>query len=1303
MAVKVNRSEIPLLVIGLGGTGKDITLAIKRKFQERFNELDPNTKVPPRTAYLVLDDDKTGIGVEPEGLVLADYHRLHVDNIGGIFTSQTFTSYEREWINTGLSTTAATDGAGGVRQLGRFQLFRNIDEIVGKLKSKLNAILAHNPTTPPSAASMNVLICASLSGGTGSGTALDVAYIVNQIIRDEHTAYATGLKMYGMFVMPENIIKKATLDSTRIEELQANAYAAMKEIDYWMRQPQHRQTITVEYSGTFKAEWNHRPFSYLGYMGHSWESGVAITNPYPEAIKKISELMLLLSAETPKAENGELIPHNIYSNLSNADNQMATLQGVAPYPVSINAMSLGMSEYSSDEVGVADYEKEKTLELVMDVPTYNPKDGQPMSREDAELTGAELVEGILSLEEPIETFFDNLKVGTQPVEEYMAQYGKPVLEYTKAQLTATGQSYAQIVQNHYVGILPNAREYFKEYFGKIWNNFMLEAKDLIRNINCGPVGFLHFLDNTYIPDLEGAYSDSSDIVKRAPIMIGEAADACDAAYSEALTFHIGLPGTSQGYMNNYQARTDELCDACWENCVHRAKVEVLKDYKVKVQAYRDNLETLIEALKMKIVDCGKKEVNAELVGGDLNFAQLKAYLDGSIADPEMVAQRDKSIATARDAVLERIADDSFRLPREKKADSHIKQEELKNQFIQMVNEFVENAFADIGLGNLDVVLEAASQIVGEDKIKYMANTVAPRMAAAAKPMLQLKTSYRTTVKSFCNFHHTAVPRDAVSIQQGLLIYNNAGVAGTDQKADFTASDMTDRMMHLHMKLGIPMYMMSDVYKLRENYERVLARTSSDPCLGIHLVNKVKSFNGLRAGKAYSMRDTWLKLPSPIPPVELERDQMSVAEKGTVDYLEELLKRAIESGIVTYNTIGGTEPYDGRTQNADLANEIIQINGLKINQNKDAVSSMHVDDIKAVIDRVFHDEGQTDEARLQTLQDMRSDNVLRDLVFGQFVENYASALNLMPVLPNGGESPAERDRIARNYVTVRDKLCAWMLSMYPDCLCLVEKNLDAFAYLHEKEQILQGRIDKKNRLYDLASRFAVPFANDRFTLDVTTFRTVNRDGRPLDLFDNDLEMFGQKDLKYWEAAMLIQYEDQEKRFSPSVQQLIQETLDKYPANFRMLRDSGILDSITDKIPEVLKRWKALLMDIRSDMKMEIERRDSIEKIYSRIIKATEDVWTAYEMWREAAKPQSKREEPAATVPTPPVPTPPAPPAPEPQPQPGTISAFPQAYVNAVAGMTKEQRLSILRSLPLDRKMVLIGQLPPDQMAEAMADF
>ena len=1310
MAVKVNRSEIPLLVVGLGGTGKDITLAIKRKFQERFNGLDPNTKIPPRTAYLVLDDDKSGIGIEPEGLVLADFHRLHVDSIGSIFTAQTFTGYEREWINPGLSTIAATDGAGGVRQLGRFQLFRNIDEVVRKTREKLDAILAHNPTTPPSAASMNVLICGSLSGGTGSGTALDMAYVVHQIIQTEHSAYASGMKMYGIFVMPENILKKTEFDENRKEELQANAYAAMKEIDYWMRQPQHRQTMTVEYSGAFRAEWNHRPFSYLGYIGNTWENGVAITNPYTEAVKKVSELILLLSAETPKAENGELIAHNIYSNLSNADNQMATLQGVAPYPVSISAMSLGMSEYSSDEVGVADYEKEKTLELVMEVPTFNPDTNQPMSQEDAELTGVELVDGILSLEKPQDEFFDSIKLGTRNVDEYIGDGRRPTLEYSKAQLIAVGQSYSQQVQSHYIQILPSTRTYFKDYFNALWANFVTEAKAYIRNIQCGPVGFLEFLDNVYLRELESSYSNSSEIVTNAGAIIQEAAEFCDAAYTEALTFHFGMPGTAQSYMNNYQARTEELCDACWENCVHRAKMEYLKEYRIKIQAYRDNLETLIEALKIKMRECAKKEVKAELVGGDLSFAQLKAYLDGSIADPEMVHQRDMSIAKARDAVLERVADDSFRLPIERKADSHTKQEELKIQFLEMVNQFVEHAFEDIGLGNLDIVLEAASQIMGEDKIKYMANTVAPRMANAAIPTLQLKTSYRNTVKSYCNFHHTSVPRDAVAIQQGLEIYNNGGVAAANQKADYTASDMTDRMMHLHMKLGIPMYMMSDVYKLRENYERVLARTNSDPCLGIHLVNKVRSFNGLRAGRAYAMKDTWLKLPSPIPPVEIERDQMSVAEKGTVDYLEELLQKAVESGIVTYGVNGAGEPFDGYMLNADLGNELLQINGLKINQDKDAVSNLHPEDIKAIIDGVFDNENATDEERLAALQEMRINNVQKDFLYGGFVQNYASALNMMPVMPIGGESPAERDRIARNYTVVRHKLCAWMLSMYPECLSLVEKNLDAFAYLHEKEQILLDRIHGKNHLYELAEQFALPLVAGQYGMDVTTFRAINRDGRPLDLFDNNLDVFNQKELKYWEAAMLMQLEEHRSGFNPSVRQLIQEILDKYPVNFRKLRDTGALEELKDKLRTHRDHWQEKLVEIRSDMKMDIQRRDTIAKIYERMIKVTDQILDSYDMWQQSRTPE------ATSVPAPAPVNVPAPSAPAAKPEETAPSSsapvqagdseqivFPAAYVQNVAALPKPQLVALLKALPMDRRLALVGQLPQEQMNAVMGEI
>ena len=662
----------------------------------------------------------------------------------------------------------------------------------------------------------------------------------------------------------------------------------------------------------------------------------------------------------------------------------------------------------------------------------------------------------------------------------------------------------------------------------------------------------------------------------------------------------------------------------------------------------------------------------------------------------MAQQRDETVAKARDAVLDRLADDSFKLPLEKKADTFTAREAIKVRFIDMVNEFVEKAFEDIGLGNLDLVLEAASQIVGKDKIKYMANTVAPRMADAAKPMLQLKTSFRNKVKSFCNFHHTAVPRNATVIQQGLTAYYNAGVAGNNNKVDFTVSDMTDRMIHLHMKLGIPLYMMNDVYKLRENYEIVLSRTGSDPCMGIHLINKVKTFNGLKNGKNYSLRDTWLKLPSPIPPVEIEPDEMSNAEKATVEYLEELLAKAVESGIVSYATTGEEEPFNGYGANPDLSNEIIQINGLQIGGNHDAVTNLHVDEIRQVIQKIAEDESQTEENRLKQLQAMRKNSVLRDLRYGYFIQSYANALRKDKVLPTGGESPVEKDRIAEEYLSVRHKLCAWMISMYPDCLVLVEKNLEAFTYLHEKEQKLQEMIENKNRLYKLAEQLTFPWIAGKVRIDVMTFEIENKNGTVVNLFDNNPDEFNAKELKYWEAAMLMQYEEQKKHFSPAVNQLIEETIQKYPANFRTLRDTKVLADVEGNLTGMISHWKEVLTDIRSDVNMNIQRRDTIINIYDKLIKTADGVKQAYDLWKQTSGTND-----SAVIPTVDSAAKPA----EAQHTDAISSAepYPREFVDKFAAMPHEAKVTMLKQIPEERRMVLIAQLPADQIAMIMTEL
>ena len=67
---RVEKLDDPLLVIGLGGTGADILLTIKRMFAERFtlprDESGNPIPIPRRTDYLAIDSSKaTFMSFEP--------------------------------------------------------------------------------------------------------------------------------------------------------------------------------------------------------------------------------------------------------------------------------------------------------------------------------------------------------------------------------------------------------------------------------------------------------------------------------------------------------------------------------------------------------------------------------------------------------------------------------------------------------------------------------------------------------------------------------------------------------------------------------------------------------------------------------------------------------------------------------------------------------------------------------------------------------------------------------------------------------------------------------------------------------------------------------------------------------------------------------------------------------------------------------------------------------------------------------------------------------------------------------------
>ena len=95
---KVDKLPVPLLVVGLGGTGMDAVIAIKEKFAEWFPL--PDGRVPKRTAYLVFDTES----YIPDGLDVDEYRDISVMNMEQILTHPDLllTAYERTWVDRNL-------------------------------------------------------------------------------------------------------------------------------------------------------------------------------------------------------------------------------------------------------------------------------------------------------------------------------------------------------------------------------------------------------------------------------------------------------------------------------------------------------------------------------------------------------------------------------------------------------------------------------------------------------------------------------------------------------------------------------------------------------------------------------------------------------------------------------------------------------------------------------------------------------------------------------------------------------------------------------------------------------------------------------------------------------------------------------------------------------------------------------------------------------------------------------------------------------------------------------------------------
>jgi hypothetical protein len=274
----------PTLLIGLGGSGKDVLLRVRRLFYERLGKNPDGTVGYPVIGYLVLDTDpgspKLLEGDGPSDFVL---HNIQFQRGGAIrefidcsLGNQQLEEYSRggrtqfphvfSWLQpeatTRFGASISAHGAGQNRQIGRLAFFHHFEGTSDRkgirptLEHRLKQILSAATTTEANkwkgagmevaANELDVILVYSLAGGTGAGMFLDMAMLVRDVIanlglREDLKPYLTHFA-----ILPEPFLEPTSpLSPEEKGKIQESAYAALREMEYFSMRLEQAFDLTI--------------------------------------------------------------------------------------------------------------------------------------------------------------------------------------------------------------------------------------------------------------------------------------------------------------------------------------------------------------------------------------------------------------------------------------------------------------------------------------------------------------------------------------------------------------------------------------------------------------------------------------------------------------------------------------------------------------------------------------------------------------------------------------------------------------------------------------------------------------------------------------------------------------------------------------------------------------------------------------------------------------------------------------------------------------------------------------------------
>lgn len=305
------------LVIGVGGSGKSAVTMLKERLEETYGQ------VPDHVVLLSIDTDSLRDTDQFSGTKLSnaqdaarqrDPEYLQVTSPGGMDMTQVFadirgkkTEQYMNWLEHNkldmILSPTERDIRGGAQQrrpVGRVGLFLRYQQILNALTSAISKMYGEAEAEGDTQTNVDrergkrlIFIVSSVAGGTGSGMFLDVANLTRAALKSNMNW--TSVDMSAVIVLPDAFSGFTSVmeDPTN---LKPNSYAALRELDRFMRVHNSTLPYTIRYSQGGVTYSDNQLFDHVYLVDTASRSGTADfdlgKDPYRGVFPAISDFVM---------------------------------------------------------------------------------------------------------------------------------------------------------------------------------------------------------------------------------------------------------------------------------------------------------------------------------------------------------------------------------------------------------------------------------------------------------------------------------------------------------------------------------------------------------------------------------------------------------------------------------------------------------------------------------------------------------------------------------------------------------------------------------------------------------------------------------------------------------------------------------------------------------------------------------------------------------------------------------------------------------------------------------------------------